>query len=166
MGKTAVARGLAQEIGAVHLRIDSIEQTMRNSSITIDGPQGYVVAYAVAADNLELGLTVVADSVNPVESTRSAWRQVSRQAGKGCVEIEVVCSDREEHRLRAERRTADIAGHRLPTWKEICDREYEPWEANIVLDTAGRHIEESVSALLEQLAKFERELRSTGEQSQ
>ena len=93
MGKTAIATALAQAIGAVHLRIDSIEQALRNSDVAISGPEGYVVAYAVAEDNLRLGHTVIADSVNPVEVTRSAWREVARRAGKRCIEIEIVCSD-------------------------------------------------------------------------
>ena len=89
VGKTAIATGLAQGINAVHLRIDSIEQSLRNSNVTISGPEGYVVAYVIAEDNLRLGRTVIADSVNPVEVTRAAWRRVSQRAGKRCIEIEI-----------------------------------------------------------------------------
>ncbi len=147
VGKTAVAAGLARETGAVHLRIDSIEQALRNSGVDVSGPEGYAVAYAIAEDNLRLGRTVIADSVNPLEVTRSAWRSVAQRTGTRYVEVEVVCSDRAEHRRRVETRTADIAGHELPTWQQVCEREYEPWEAGIMVDTAGRHIESSVSAL-------------------
>ena len=165
MGKTAIATGLARDIEAVHLRIDSIEQALRNSDITISGPEGYVVAYAIAEDNLRLGRTVIADSVNPVESTRADWRKVAKRAGKRCIEIEVVCSDQAERRRRAETRIADIAGHRLPTWQEICDREYEPWGASIVIDTAGQDqdIEASVSALRENPECSEQTVRVSGE---
>ena len=69
MGKTSIATGLARSIKAVHLLIDSIEQALRNSNVAIFGPKGYVVAYAVAEDNLRLGRTVIADSVNPIEAT-------------------------------------------------------------------------------------------------
>ena len=154
VGKTAIATALAQTIGAVHLRIDSIEQTLRNSDVAISGPEGYVVAYAVAEDNLRLGHTVIADSVNPVEVTRAAWRGVARRAGKPCIEIEIVCSDEVEHRRRVESRSADIAGHRLPTWQQVCDRDYEPWDAGIVIDTAGQNVQASVSALRELLEDF------------
>lgn len=57
VGKTAVAAGVARGIGAVHLRIDSIEQALRNSGVDVSGPEGYEVAYAVAEDNLRLGRT-------------------------------------------------------------------------------------------------------------
>ena len=151
MGKTAIAVALARAIGAVHLRIDSIEQALRNSHVNMSGPEGYVVAYAIAEDNLRLGHTVIADSVNPVEETRKAWREVARRAGKGHIEIEVDCSDRDEHRRRVESRVPDIAGHRLPTWRQVSDREYESWQAAIVVDTAGKHIEASVAELRQKL---------------
>ena len=57
MGKTAVGAGLAREVGAVHLRIDSIEQALRNSGVDVSGPEGYEVAYAIAEDNLRPGRT-------------------------------------------------------------------------------------------------------------
>ena len=154
VGKTAIANALARSIGAVHLRIDSIEQALRNSDVAVSGPEGYVVAYAVAEDNLRLGHTVIADSVNPVEVTRAAWRGVARRAGKRCIEIEIVCSNEAEHRRRVESRSADITGHRLPTWQQVCDRNYEPWDAGIVIDTAGENIQASVSALRELLEGF------------
>ncbi len=163
VGKTAIATGLARGIKAVHLRIDSIEQALRNARVTISGPEGYVVAYAIAEDNLRLGHTVIADSVNPVEVTRAAWRKVAHRAGQRCIEIEIVCSDQAEHRRRVESRKADIAGHQLPTWQQVCAREYEPWPASIVIDTAGQHIKASVSALRERLEGFEQPLQATGD---
>ena len=156
VGKTAIAAGLARDIGAVHLRIDSIEQAMRNSGVTVLGPEGYEVAYAVAEDNLGLGRTVVADSVNPIDMTRAAWRDVAERAGTRFIEIEVVCSDEAEHRRRVETRIADIAGHELPSWQEVRDRVYEPWEADIVIDTAGQGIEASVSDLRQKLEELGR----------
>ena len=163
VGKTAIATGLARGIKAVHLRIDSVEQALRNSHVTISGPEGYVVAYAIAEDNLRLGHTVIADSVNPVEVTRAAWRRVAQRAGKRYIEIEIVCSDQAEHRHRVESRIADIVGHQLPTWQQVCAREYEPWRASIVIDTAGQHTKASVSALRERLEGYEQTLRATGD---
>ena len=79
-GKTSLARGLARALDAVHLRIDTIEQALRSATMGSDafGTAGYVVGYGVAADNLRLGRTVVADAVNPLTSTRAAWREVAR----------------------------------------------------------------------------------------
>ena len=138
-GKTTIAREVARQIGAVYLRIDSIEQAIRDSLLG-DRPvedAGYRAAYATALDNLRLGREVIADCVNPLAITRSAWRGVAAGAGIEVLEIEVVCSDRIEHRRRVETRPADIAGLRLPSWEEVVGREYEPWDReHVVVDTA------------------------------
>jgi len=63
---------LAKRIAAVHLRIDTIEQAMRDSGVRDIGPKGYNVAYKVAYDNLTLGLAVISDSVNPLNESSSA----------------------------------------------------------------------------------------------
>ena len=71
-GKTTIARELARQLGAVHLRIDSIEQALRDDRTarhSLDDA-GYRVAYMVAADNLSIGRIVIADSVNPPSAAR------------------------------------------------------------------------------------------------
>jgi predicted kinase len=149
-GKTTIARELAPPLGAVHIRIDSIEQAMRESGVLVASldDAGYRAAYAVAEDNLRLGHTVIADSVNPVQATRNAWIDVANRVGVGFAQVEITCSDQQEHRRRVEARTADIAGHRLPTWSEVVAREYNPWDRErIVLDTARASPEESVTKL-------------------
>ena len=153
VGKTAIATALAREMDAVHLRIDSIEQALRNSGVTISGPEGYAVAYAIAKDNLKLGRTVIADSVNPVEITRAAWREVAQETGNDYVEIEIICSDQTEHQQRVENRVSDILGHQPPTWQQVLYREYEPWRAQILIDTAGRHMDDCIAELRQRLKK-------------
>ena len=137
VGKTTVAREVADRLGAAHLRIDTIEQTLRRVAAIEDMRAiGYEVAYAVAADNLRAGRVVVADSVNPIELTRSAWRRVAVDAGAQGVEVELVCSDVDEHRRRVENRSTDVEGLKLPTWAAVQAREYEPWNADLCLDTS------------------------------
>ena len=148
VGKSTLARLLARERRAAYLRIDTIEQALRDERLTLNGPEGYVVAYKVAADILRLGTSVVADSVNPIRITRGAWRDVAMQAAVPFVEIEVLCSDPAEHRTRIESRSADIAGLRLPRWDEVQTRERDPWDtAPVVIDTAGATASESFAAL-------------------
>jgi predicted kinase len=93
-GKTTLARALAQRLGAGYLRIDTIEQALRSHSAATDpGAAGYGIAFRVAADNLNLGGPVVADSVNPLRITRDAWLAVADQSSAKIVEVEVICSD-------------------------------------------------------------------------
>ena len=97
---------------------------------------GYRVGYAVAEDNLRLGHTVVADSVNPLLITRVAWRDVANRAAVRAVEVEVICSDVAEHRRRVENRHVDVEGLQLPTWEEVLARDYQGWEGqHLVIDT-------------------------------
>ena len=140
-----------RRVGATYLRIDSIEQAMRDSSLAIHPAEdaGYVVGYAVAEDNLRLGRTVVADSVNPIELSRAAWLSVAERAGCEGIEVETVCSDEAEHRKRVESRSADISGLRLPTWQDVLNRQYHSWDRDhIVIDTAGKSVNQCVDELL------------------
>ena len=140
----------ARQIGAVHLRIDSIEQSIRESGVVVRSldDAGYRVAYALAEDNLNLGRTVIADSVNPWPITRDAWRAVAERARVGALEIEVTCSNVQEHRSRVETRTTDVPGLNLPTWQDVVDRDYRPWNrGRLVLDTTGHSVEENVQAI-------------------
>jgi predicted kinase len=154
-GKTTIARELARQIGAVHLRIDSIEQAIRDCSPDAVGldEAGYWVAYAIAEDNLRVGRTVVADSVNPLQITRDAWLEVGRRARAITLEIEVICSDSREHRARLESRKSDISGSRVPSWEEVISREYHRWDReHIVIDTAKQSLEQNVKNLREALS--------------
>jgi|SRR5215472_2996280 len=155
-GKTTIARELARQIGAVYVRIDSIEQALRDSGAlrnSVDDT-GYRVGYSIAEDNLGLGQTVIADSVNPLQLTRDAWLGVADRAGASVIEVEITCSDPQLHRLRAETRPAEAAGLRLPTWQEIVARDYDSWaRAHLTIDTAGSSVEESVQQLRKALAK-------------
>ncbi len=137
-GKSSIARELAQRMPAVWLRVDTIEQAVLASGIAEEaGPAGYMAAYGVARDNLQLGLNVVADCVNSLELTRAAWVNVAAQLGLPSLMVEVVCSDEALHRQRVQDRKADIAGHVLPRWDEVKARAWEPWERErMLIDTA------------------------------
>jgi predicted kinase len=126
-GKTTIARKLARELAAVYLRIDSIEQSMRSAGWPVES-EGYPVAHVVAEDNLCLDRIVVADCVNPWLLTSSEWRAVADRTRVPALNVEIVCSDGAEHRRRVETRAADITGHRLPTWLEVVERDYRPWD--------------------------------------
>jgi predicted kinase len=147
-GKTTIARAVATALGAIHLRIDTIEQALRDAGITVES-EGYRVAYAIAEENLRLGRIVVGDCVNPWPLTRDAWGLTAERAGVRIVDVEVVCSDQGQHRRRVESRAADIPGHRLPTWTEVVERDYRPWTTDrLVIDTAVVDVQESVRRIV------------------
>lgn len=142
-GKTTVARHVARELRAAYVRIDSIETAITRAEgrheVTNgwDDPPGYLVGYEIAADQLRAGLDVIAESVNPLQITRDAWRETGLQAGARVVEVEFICSDALEHRRRVEERVLDIEDLKRPTWDEVINREYHPWSRErVVVDTA------------------------------
>ncbi|WP_419998276.1 AAA family ATPase [Streptomyces boninensis] len=150
-GKTTLSRLLATRIGGVHLRIDTIEQAIVDSGLAGHpvGAAGYAVGYALAADHLAQGLTVIAESVNPLGVTRDSWRDVGTKAAAPVVEVEVVCSDPAEHRARVGGRASDIPGLPLPDWQQVVARDYEPWDRDhVVIDTVGQTPEASLAVLL------------------
>ncbi|MFJ8788724.1 AAA family ATPase [Streptomyces sp. NPDC102462] len=150
-GKTTLARLLAARIGAVHVRVDTIEQAIVRSGLARHpvGPAGYVVGYALAEEHLRQGLTVIAESVNPLAVTRDAWREAAVRAGALVREVELVCTDPAEHRHRVTARSVDIPDLPLPDWQQVLDRDYEPWDRDhIVLDTARQGPRDSLAALL------------------
>jgi predicted kinase len=153
-GKTTVAQLLARRIGAAHVRIDTIEQALRElCSIDVQG-EGYRLAYRVASDILSAGVSVIADSCNPIELTRREWERVALNVGARYVNIEIVCSDAREHRERVETRASTIPGFRLPTWLEVENREYHAWTVErIVLDTSRRSERECIDELLSRVSR-------------
>jgi predicted kinase len=148
-GKTTLAKRLAAHLNAVYLRADTIERALRGGGIPDIGALGYTVGYSVAKENLCLGNTVVADSVNPWQLTRDAWRRVAQNAGKPFIDVEIICSDQQEHRRRIEKRESDLEGLKPPTWQEIVDRDYHPWtDPRIQIDTATLNVEQALGKLI------------------
>jgi len=157
VGKTTIARALSQRIGALHLRVDSVEAALKTSTLRIQAPEdaGYLAIAAVAGDNLSLGLDVIADTVNPVHASRRLWADTAVAATAGIANIEVVCSDRAEHRRRVEARVSDIRGHAVPDWESVETRHYEPWTGDrLVLDSAQVSTPECVARIVELLAQI------------
>ena len=156
-GKTTISRELAKRLSATLLRIDVIEQAMLASLIVDDiGVAGYSVANALAEANLLNGQTVVVDCVNPVEISRAAWKAVAARTDSPLIQIEVVCTDRTEHRRRVEARKPDIPGHVLPTWETVVDYTYETWKADLVLDSFKLSTDEAVAEVLKKTRQMSR----------
>src|SRR3954451_8870470 len=154
-GKSTLAEHLARQVHAPYLRVDRIEQALvAYSSLTHPvGVAGYAVAYALAGEQLALGLDVIVECVNPLAATRDGWVGTARAAGAGIVEVEMVCSDPAEHRLRVETRASDVEGLVKPTWTEVVEREYEAWtRPHVVLDSAHAPVADAVGQVARAMA--------------
>ena len=148
-GKSTLCKALAAHIGAAYLRVDTVEQGLRDlCDVTQMDGKGYALCHRIAQDSLACGTSVIADSVNPWPLTRQDWSEVASAIGAGFTNIEVLCSDQDEHRRRVETRGPSVPGLQPPTWENVLNRDYRPWdEERITIDTAGR----SVGACVEEL---------------
>jgi predicted kinase len=154
-GKSSVARELARRIGAVWLRIDSMDQAIWASGTAPSDLRDwtYRAAQAVAVDNLKIGRDVIADCVNDSQKARDGWSESGRRSGVDVVWLEIICSDPAEHRRRVETRTSDTAGPALPDWDAVVQRGYDPWERDhLIVDTARWPLEKCVDIALAALA--------------
>ncbi|MCP4161123.1 MAG: AAA family ATPase [Deltaproteobacteria bacterium] len=154
-GKTTLSQLLAKNLKAVHLRIDTVEQAIRDlCSFKVEG-EGYRLSYRVASDNLRLGLSVISDSCNPIVLTRDEWEQVAVDSESEFINIEVICSDKSEHRKRVETRKSSVKGLTLPTWEKVVNREYDIWTSKrVVIDTAFKTEYESFDELLSEIKLY------------
>lgn len=154
-GKTTLGMAVGRALNCVYLRIDTIEQGLRDlCCIDVQG-EGYRLAYRIAADNLVLGHSVIADSCNPIALTRREWADAARAAGARYVNIEVCCSDAGEHRARVDQRQSTVPGLRLPTWPEVVNREYHAWTSHrLIVDTAGKTVPACIDETLSKLSAW------------
>jgi predicted kinase len=152
VGKSTLAKIVATQLNAVYIRVDTIEQGLKDlCNFNVQG-EGYRLAYKLAQDNLRVGNSVVADQCNPINLTRKEWVDVAIKNGCNYVNIEIICSDNLEHRNRIENRENEIENLTLPTWKEVIERKYDVWdEEHIIIDTANRTVDECIEELMEKI---------------
>jgi predicted kinase len=143
-GKSTICREVVAALSCPYVRVDTVETAITRAEgryETSNGwvaPPGYLVAYDVAAEQLRNGLDVVAEAVNATSEARQGWCEAADRARARLLDVEVVCSDRDEHRRRAEQRSVDVPGLEMPSWQEITARVYEEWTRDrVVVDTAS-----------------------------
>ncbi len=154
-GKSTIAKLLAKKIHAVYIRIDTIENALKDicKMQRVEG-EGYRLAYRIAKDNLKAGNIVIADSVNPIELSRNGWINTAKETNSESVNIEVICSDKIVHKARVEDRlhnNQEIPGHKWPSWEQVTNKEYEPWDKSLDLtvDTSTNSPEICVELILD-----------------
>ncbi|MCZ2830437.1 AAA family ATPase [Modestobacter sp. VKM Ac-2986] len=152
VGKTTVARAVAGRTGAAHLRIDTFEVALvRLGLLTEVGAEGYELALAAADTCLTAGTDVVVDAVFDVAAARRPFRELAARHGADVHWVRLICTDRVEHRRRVTGRTADLAGHVLPTWPQVQAWTADQWhERHTVVDTA---VGDPVAAVLSALGR-------------
>ena len=147
-GKTTLAKLLAHSIGAMFLRIDTVENGLKEiCSLQVES-EGYRLSYRIIRDNLDLGLSAIADSCNTIEITRREWENIATESGATFQNIEISCSDNAEHESRVISRNNKSRKLNDLTWEQVKGRIYEQWDSEIIkIDTAGKSVEQSFGEL-------------------
>ena len=152
VGKTTVARAVAGRLPAAHLRVDTFEAALvRLGLVGEAGAQGYELALAAADTCLTAGTDVVVDAVFDVAAARRPFRELGARHAVDVHWVRLICTDRGEHERRVTGRTADLAGHTVPTWEAVQARRVDQWhERHTVVDTA---VGDPVAAVLSALGR-------------
>jgi predicted kinase len=116
------------------------------------GLAAYVAARDLAADHLRLGQNVVVDAVNGVEAAREMWRTLATECHAALSFVMITCSDGNEHRRRVEARADPTPPLRSPTWSEVVEREFVPWDDPVLLIDSLAPPGESVARILNYLS--------------
>ena len=143
VGKTTLANFLASELSLPVIRVDTIERYLGRKS-----SDGYSIAQAMAAENLQNGTSIIADCVNPVSDSRQGWRRVAQITGAAILEVELVCSTGERSRRVQKRQHVPFHSHST----------YEPWDRSpLRIDTTHLSCEDAAILIKAHMSSQQRQ---------
>jgi predicted kinase len=155
-GKSTVAEGIAQKLSLPIFSVDPIESSIIQSGFKRGfetGLAAYLVAEALATEQLKLGISIIIDAVNPVQEARDMWKKLADNHKAQLVIIECTL-DKDIHKQRIDARVRNIAGLPEVTWQDVEARrtEYLQWhEERLSLDTS-RDLEDNLQTALRYVA--------------
>lgn len=143
-GKTSIAESVGRELSVPVFAKDWLEAVLHRSGLAqapelarAVGYAGYELLSVLAERQLQLGQSVILDSVASTATIRATWRTLASVYAANWYVVECICSDAGLHRERLRSRKRGI-----PDWPELewSDVErvrsyYAPWlEEHLVLD--------------------------------
>ena len=143
-GKSALAEAVGQKLGIPVFAKDWLEATLLHAELTPTNPEkllgsaSYELLTVLAERQLNLGQSVILDSVASTRSIRLTWRRLARQFSANWRVIECICSDESLHRARLTTRQRQIPGWHELEWPEVehVRTYFAPWdEPRLVLDS-------------------------------
>lgn len=152
-GKSAIAVQLARRLKLPVFSVDPIESAIIKAGIERSfetGLAAYLVAEALADEQLKLGNSVIVDAVNAEEEGKDVWRGLARKHGLTLTVLLVIVSDRAVHKQRLESRVKGLHGFSEVTWGMVEAREqvFTAWkEPTLTLDSSrelGANVEEAL----------------------
>ena len=136
-GKSTIAEGIAAKLSIPLLSVDPIESAVIQAGTAKSfeaGLAAYLVARALAAEQLKAGNSVIIDAVNAEEEGKNIWRSLAKDFKLQLTVIETSLKDTDEHRRRVESRVRGMHGISEVTWDEVVERRkvYTEWKEPIL----------------------------------
>lgn len=166
-GKSRLAETAGQTLKIPVFAKDWLEGTLKQYGIThsfdLSGNQqplgyvGYELLTTLATRQLQLGQSVILDSVASTLPIRDRWRTLAAEYSAQWRVIECICSDENVHRTRLEGRQRNIPNWHELEWSEVerVKSYYAAWdEAHLVVDSV-QSFESNLEAVLHYLAEPE-----------
>ncbi len=156
-GKSTLAEGIAKKLRLPIFSVDPIESSIIKSGIPRSfetGLAAYLIAEALAAEQLKLNLSIIIDAVSAVEEAREMWRTLAKKFNAALIIIECVLSQ-ELHQSRIKSRVRNMHGIPEVTWDDVesCRRTYLPWdEERLIIDSANE-LNKNLDAALEYIGE-------------
>lgn len=152
-GKSAIAEQLAQRLKLPVFSVDPIESAIVQAGIERSfetGLAAYLVAEALADEQLKLGNSVIIDAVNAEEEGKDVWRGLASKHGLALTVLLVIVSDRALHKQRLESRVRGLHGFSEVTWDMVEAREqvFTAWEEPTLTLDSSRELGANVEAAL------------------
>jgi predicted kinase len=152
-GKSTIAERVAERLKLPILSVDPIESAIIRAGIPrsfATGLAAYLVAEALAGEQLTLGNSVLIDAVNAEEEGKDVWRGLASRHGIELIVLQVIVSDRAEHKQRIATRVRSLHGLSEVTWDQVEARErvFTAWRENVLTLDSSRDIDANVEEAL------------------
>lgn len=117
------------------------------------GHAGYELLTTLAERQLQLGQSVILDSVASTASIRQAWQELANRYQASWRVIECICKDETVHRARLAARQRGIPGWHELTWVEVerVRAYYAPWDEERLVVDMTRPLTDNISTVLSYL---------------
>jgi predicted kinase len=158
-GKSSIAEAVARELHIPVFAKDWLEATLIRCQLQpIEhgpplGSAGYELLTTLAERQLQLGQSVILDSVASTISIRAEWRTLAQTYQAEWRVIECICSDEAAHRARLNVRQRGIPGWHELDWSDVqCVKaNYAPWDEERLILDAVNPLEDNIAAALRYL---------------
>lgn len=158
-GKSTLSEALSKRLKLPIFSVDPIESAILRSGIGRSfetGLAAYLVAEALAAEQLKLGHSVIIDAVNGVPEARQMWPDLAERHRARLIQIECVLAP-DVHQQRIEARVRNLHGFAEVTWDDVERQraEFAPWDTQRLVLDSGDSVESNIERVLRYMREVE-----------